>query len=113
MEFEGTITFIGEETPVWQNNTLKQSFVLEENSDKQYKDSMCIDLFGEKTWLIKNYKVWDSIKVSLNFRAREYNWKRFNSIGAWRIDGAWSSSWSTSTSSKPKQEKKVDDDLPF
>jgi hypothetical protein len=30
---------------------------LEENSDKQYKDSMAIDLFGEKTALIKNFKV--------------------------------------------------------
>ena len=90
---------------------MKQTFVLEENSDKQYKDSMAIDLFGEKTWLIKNFKVWDSIKVWLNFRAREYNGRRFNSLWAWRVEATDGSS--SSSSSQPKQSKKVDDDLPF
>jgi hypothetical protein len=45
-----------------------------------------IDLLGEKTELIKQYKVWDHVKVSLNYRAREYDGRRFNSIGAWKIE---------------------------
>jgi hypothetical protein len=32
-------------------------FVLEENSDRQYKSSVAIDLFGEKISLIKGFKV--------------------------------------------------------
>jgi len=110
MEFEGTITFIGQETLVWEKQTPKLDFVVEEISDRQYKSSVAIDLFGEKTALIKGFKVWDTIKAALNFRAREYNGRRFNSIWAWKIEWIWSVSWNTSA---PKQVKKVDDDLPF
>ncbi|MFZ2718294.1 MAG: DUF3127 domain-containing protein, partial [Candidatus Absconditicoccaceae bacterium] len=80
MIFEGTITFIGEETQVGEKQTPKLDFVLEENSDRQYKSSVAIDLFGEKTALIKGFKVGDTIKASLNFRAREYNGRWYNSI---------------------------------
>jgi hypothetical protein len=51
-----------------------------------------IDLLGEKTELIKQYKVGDHVKVSLNYRAKEYDGRRFNSIGAWKIEGDASSS---------------------
>jgi hypothetical protein len=51
-----------------------------------------IDLLGEKTELIKQYKVGDHVKVSLNYRAREYDGRRFNSIGAWKIEGDGASS---------------------
>jgi hypothetical protein len=51
-----------------------------------------IDLLGEKTELIKQYKVGDHVKVSLNYRAREYDGRRFNSIGAWKIEGNGESS---------------------
>lgn len=49
-----------------------------------------MDLFNDKIDLIKSHKVGATIKVFLNFRAREYNGKWFNSIGAWKIesDGA-------------------------
>ena len=49
-----------------------------------------IDLLGEKIELIKQYKVGDHVKVFLNYRAKEYDGRRFNSIGAWKIewDGA-------------------------
>ena len=45
-----------------------------------------IDLLGDKTELIKQYKVGDHVKVFLNYRAREYDGRRFNSIGAWKIE---------------------------
>ena len=106
MIFEWTITFIGEETQVWEKQTPKLDFVLEENSDRQYKSSVAIDLFGEKTALIKDFKVWDTIKASLNFRAREYNGRWYNSIWAWKIE--WSNEEST-----PKSSAKQDEDLPF
>jgi hypothetical protein len=51
-----------------------------------------IDLLGEKTELIKQYKVGDHVKVSINYRAREYDGRRFNSIGAWKIEGDTGSS---------------------
>lgn len=107
MNFEGTITFISEEQPVGQNNIPKITFVLEENTDREIKGSVAVDVLWEKTELIKSHKIWDIIKVSLNFKASEYNGKRYNRVSCRKIEGQWSSS----NSSKPAQSN--DDDLPF
>ena len=100
MTIEGKIIFISEESIVWQKELPKISFVVEEDTDREFKNSLMIDLLGERTELIKQYKVWDHVKVSLNYRAREYDWRRFNSIWAWRIE------WDASSSSSA-------DELPF
>ena len=86
MTIEGTIIFISDETEVGQKKLPKVSFVIEEDSDREFKNSLMIDLLGEKIDLIKQYKVWDHVKVSLNYRAKEYDGRRFNSIGAWKIE---------------------------
>jgi len=104
MEFEGIITSIGKEEEIGKNGLKKLTFVVEENSDREYKSSMAIDLFNDKIDLIKVYKVGAMVKVGLNFRAREYNDRWFNSIGAWRIDGG------SATSAKASESN---EDLPF
>ncbi|MDR2415675.1 MAG: DUF3127 domain-containing protein [Candidatus Peribacteria bacterium] len=86
MTIEGKIIFISEEALVGQKQLPKISFVIEENSDREFKNSLMIDLLGEKTELIKSFKEGDNIKVFLNYRAREYDGRRFNSIGAWKIE---------------------------
>lgn len=86
MEFEGIITYLGNEEEIGQNNLRKVTFVLEEETDREYKASMAIDLFNDRIDMIKEYKQGDKIKASLNFRAREYNGRYFNSIGAWKIE---------------------------
>ena len=73
MTIEGTIIFISEESIVWQKELPKISFVIEEDSDREFKNSLMIDLLGDKTELIKQYKVGDHVKVFLNYRAREYD----------------------------------------
>jgi len=98
---EGKILFISEEVTVGQKQLPKISFVIEENSDREYKNTLMVDLIGEKTELIKSYQVGDSIKVSLNFRAREYDGRRFNSIGAWKIEPAGGGSHAASDESLP------------
>ena len=100
MTIEGKIIFISEESIVWQKELPKISFVVEEDTDREFKNSLMIDLLGERTELIKQYKVWDHVKVSLNYRAREYDWRRFNSIWAWRIE------WDANSSNNA-------DELPF
>ena len=94
MTIEGTIIFISEEAIVGQKQLPKVSFVIEEDSDREFKNSLMIDLLGDKVELIKQYKVGDHVKVFLNYRAREYDGRRFNSIGAWKIEGNW---WSSSS----------------
>ena len=108
MEFEGIITMMWIEEEVWANNLRKITFVLEEESDREYKSSIAIDAYGEKVDLVKNFKQWDKVKVGLNFRAREYNGRWYNGISAWRIDGIW-----TATASTPNPSAPADDDLPF
>lgn len=99
MTIEWKIIFISEESIVWQKELPKISFVIEEDSDREFKNSLMIDLLWERTELIKQYKVWDHVKVSLNYRAREYDWRRFNSIGAWKIE--WDTSYSNSSDELP------------
>jgi hypothetical protein len=102
MVIEGKIIFISEEVIVGQKQLPKISFVIEANSDREFKNSLMIDLLGEKTDLIKSFKVGDIVRVSLNYRAREYDGRWFNSIGAWKIESLGGSSAAAS-----------EDDLPF
>lgn len=99
MTIEWKIIFISEESIVWQKELPKISFVIEEDSDREFKNSLMIDLLWERTELIKQYKVWDHVKVSLNYRAREYDWRRFNSIGAWKIE--WDANYSNNSDELP------------
>jgi hypothetical protein len=104
MTFDGIIKFIGPEQTVGQNNVPKITFVLEENVDREFKSSIAVDILGEKTNLIKQHKVGDAVKVYLNFKANEYETKRFNRISARKIENG-----SVATGeSKPQT-----DDLPF
>lgn len=107
MTFEWRIMFISDQVEVGQNNLPKISFILEENTEKEFKSSIAIDLLWEKTELIKSYKVWDIIKVSLNFKANEFNWKRYNRISAWKVE------WGNTESAPQKSASKQDEDLPF
>ncbi len=108
MNFEGTIIFISEEQVVGQNNIPKITFVLEENTDREIKSSVAIDVLWEKVELIKSHKIWDIIRASLNFKASEYNGKQYNRISCRKIEWQWSNS---NSSSQPKPSN--DDDLPF
>lgn len=110
MEFEGTILTIWPEEEVWANNLRKLTFVVEENSDREYKSSMAVELYKDKVDLIKSLSEWDKVKVWLNFKAREYNGRWFTNISAWRIDKI--DGWSTPTSNTAPA-KSADDDLPF
>ena len=95
------------EETVGQNNLRKVTFVLEEDTDKEYKGSVAIDIFGDKVDMIKEFKKWEKVKAGLNFRAREYNGKRYNGVSARKIDKAAGATASSNPSAP------ADDDLPF
>jgi single-stranded DNA-binding protein len=107
MEFEGIITMMWKEETVWQNNLKKLTFVLEEDTDKEYKGSVAIDIFGDKIEMISWFKQGDKVKAGINLRAREYNGRRFNGVSARRVD---KSEWATANSNPSAP---ADDDLPF
>jgi hypothetical protein len=79
------IIHISEETTIWQKQLPKISFVVEDNAYTEYPKSIVIDLIGGKTEMIKSLKVGDIVDVYLSTRAKEYEWKWFNNISAWKI----------------------------
>ena len=105
MNFEWIITMIGNEETVWQNNLRKITFVIEEESDREFKWSIAVDIFGDRVDMMKDFKVWDKVNAALNSRAREYNGRWFNGVSAWRLD---KTDWSAAPKSAP-----AEDDLPF
>ena len=92
------------EETVWQNNLRKITLVVEEDSEKDFKQSLVLEqLWDKKVDMAKQFAQWDKIKVTLDCRWKEYNGRRYNSISAWRMEKA---SGSTSANNQS-------DDLPF
>jgi len=104
MHYTWKITTMSQEETVWKNQLRKRSIVLEEVNDKEYKWSIVVDFYKEKCDVLNNFKVGDTVKVWLNFRANEYNWKWYNSVSWWSIN-AESNTQVTASS--------FDDNLPF
>lgn len=105
MHYIGKITNILKEELVGQNNLRKRSIVLEEVTDREYKWSIVVDFIKDKCDLLSKFSVGDTVKVWLNFRANEYNGKRYNSINWWSIFEEKSNTSNTESS--------YSDDLPF
>lgn len=103
MQYQGFVKFIGPKETIGEGVD-KQTIVLEENTDREYKGSIAVDFFRDKINLLADINTGDLITVHLNARANESKnqpWRWFNSITCWRIEKA---SWAESSSS---------DDLPF
>lgn len=62
----------------------KREFVIE--TEEQFPRKVCFTLFGDKTSLINNLTVGETVDVSFNVESREYNGKWFHNINAWKID---------------------------
>ena len=108
MHYIGTITNLLKEELVGANQLRKRSVVVEEITDRDYKGSIVVDFYKEKCDVLNNFKVGDTVKVWLNFRANEYNWKWYNSVSWWSINAESSS---TPNATPPKNS--YEDDLPF
>lgn len=86
MEFKWRVTIKWQETEVGQNSTPKMTIVVEEITDKQYKDSLAFDFIGdEKVANARSVNAGDEVTVLYNTTASEYNWKIYNNIKWWQI----------------------------
>lgn len=110
MQFTGKLTKITPEILVGEKQVPKITFVVEEvwEMEDYKRNSMAIDILGEKTAMIKEYKEWDVVKVSVNFKHSEYNDRLYNRINARRIEPA---DGSESMAQAPAADG--GDDLPF
>ncbi len=89
MEVQGKIKLIGETQTVGSNGFRKRELVV--TTEEQYPQHLSIDFVQDKTDLLNNFQVGQTVKVGINLRGREWispqgETKHFNSIQGWRID---------------------------
>ena len=89
MEVQGKIKMIGETQTVGSGGFRKRELVV--TTEEQYPQHVLVEFVQDKTDLLNNYQVGQSVKVSINLRGREWvnpqgETKYFNSIQGWRIE---------------------------
>ena len=85
MKFKGKLLTMTEKEYIGQNGTEKQCIILEEVTDSQYKDSLCIEFFWDKVSALDKMEVGDLVEVDFNPRCKEYNGRWYNSISGWKF----------------------------
>ena len=111
MQYTGTVKFIWPKETIGANALEKQTIVLEEETDREFKGGLAVDFFKEKTELLGNIKVGDLITVHINTRVNESKTqpgRYFNSITGWRLE-----QWAGSESKGGSKKEEANDDLPF
>ena len=89
MEVQGSIKVIGEVQEI-SATFKKRELIL--TTDEQYPQTLSVEFIQDKTDLLNNFEVNQSVKVGINLRGREWEnpetkeLKYFNSIQGWRID---------------------------
>ncbi|MEI7477641.1 MAG: DUF3127 domain-containing protein [bacterium] len=113
MEFIGRILEVTKKETIGAQGVEKQSLVAEEQTDKQYKDSIMVDFFGEKCGLLSDVSVGDVVKILFNPRAKAYNGRRYNSLSGWKMEVVGKAG--TAGAAKKAEKVPYDDneDLPF
>ena len=66
------------------NAWVAQEFVLE--TQGTYPKRVCFEVFGEERIKEFDIKVMDTLTVSFDIDAREYNGRWFNSLRAWKVE---------------------------
>lgn len=108
MQVKGKL-YVIKETQVVSDKFKKKEFIIE--TEDQYPQFISIQLTQDRVDLINMFEVGDAVTVSINLRGRAWEnpqgeTKYFNTIEAWRIEGA--------TSAKKAQvEEEESGDLPF
>jgi len=70
MQYTGFVKFIGPRETIGEG-VEKQTVVLEENTDREFKGSIAVDFFRDKINLLSDVNTGDLITVHLNARANE------------------------------------------
>lgn len=120
MIFRGKIIWVGpkESIPKADGSTMtKISFVTEEQTDREFKDSILLDMYNDRAEMFANtYKEGDIVSVTFGGRVKDYTnreWvvKKICSLTALRVDLEGSSS---NANSRPAEKASNDEeDLPF
>lgn len=106
-----------------KNGTWKKQYFVIEYMDGQYPKKVCIQLWGDKTDILKSLQPGTDVKVAFNVESREYNGRWYTDVKAWRVEVGGSASSSSSAPSAAFAEPSYDNgagssggndnDLPF
>ena len=89
MEIQGKIKLIKEVQEISATFKKRELII---TTDEQYPQTLSVEFIQDKTDLLNNFEVNQSVKVGINLRGREWEnpetkeLKYFNSIQGWRID---------------------------
>ena len=89
MEIQGKIKLIKEVQEI-SATFKKRELIL--TTDEQYPQTLSVEFIQDKTDLLNNFEINQSVKVGINLRGREWEnpetkeLKYFNSIQGWRIE---------------------------
>ena len=89
MEIQGKVKMVGETQTFGSNGFRKREIVV--TTEEQYPQHIMVEFVQDKTDLLNNFNVGQSVKISINLRGREWTnpqgeVKYFNSIQGWRIE---------------------------
>lgn len=107
MTVKGTVKVIGE-TQSFESGFTKRQLVV--TTSEQYPQDIAIDFVKDKCSVLEQYKVGDSVDVSINLRGNEYNGKYYVNLQGWRIENL------ASQDTAPHSTEVIDnsgDSLPF
>lgn len=82
-EVTGKIKIIGELQSFASGFTKIQLVV---TSDDQYPSDIPIEFLKDKSDLLQNFNVGDSVKVTVNIKGSEYQGKYYVALNAWKIE---------------------------
>lgn len=126
MNVKGKILEISDTQQV-SNTFKKREFVLEYVENPQYPEYLKFEMIQDKCAILDSYKVNDEVDVYFNLKGRKWTdpkgeVKYFNSLQAWKIEGAGSSQQAPPASDNGMDQMEEpgwvtdgnsDDDLPF
>jgi hypothetical protein len=105
-----------------KNGIWKKQYFVIEYMDGQYPKKVCIQLWGDKTDILKSLQPGTDVKVAFNVESREYNGKWYTDVKAWRVEVGGSSTSASAPAaafaepnfdSGPAGSGGHDSDLPF
>lgn len=83
-ELEGTVKVINE-VQSFASGFTKREFVVEVE-DGKFPQSIKFECVKEKTAMVDDYQVGDSVKVFFDIRGNEYNGKFYVNLNAWKLE---------------------------
>lgn len=85
MEITGKIIVIGQTEAVGSAGTFKKRQLVVA-TEEQYSQQVAIDFVQDKTSLLDNYSLGESVVVGINIRGNEYQGRYFVSLNGWKIN---------------------------